>query len=53
MFGTFHMPQGALPQSYGIDDKNMPEGLFAQIAYPLMQEDRVEAGIGALAGPTI
>ena len=53
MFGTFHMPEGALPQSYGIDDKNMPEGLFAQIVYPVMQEDRAEPGAGALAEPTI
>ncbi len=31
MFGTYHMPQGALPESYGIGDANMPEGLVAQV----------------------
>jgi sterol desaturase/sphingolipid hydroxylase (fatty acid hydroxylase superfamily) len=53
MFGTYHMPEGALPQSYGIDDRNMPEGLFAQIVYPLTQgagpADIAQAG---LAEPT-
>jgi len=37
LFGTFHMPQGALPSDYGIDDENMPEGLMPQIVYPLTQ----------------
>jgi sterol desaturase/sphingolipid hydroxylase (fatty acid hydroxylase superfamily) len=53
MFGTFHMPQGALPQSYGIDDKAMPEGLLAQIVYPLIQADPVDASAGRLAEPAI
>ena len=38
MFGTFHMPQGALPQHYGIEDQNMPQGLMPQLVYPLLQE---------------
>lgn len=38
MFGTFHMPQGALPQAYGIDDDAMPEGLVPQLVYPLLQK---------------
>jgi hypothetical protein len=33
------MPVGARPQTYGIDDQNMPEGLFAQIVYPLTQDN--------------
>ena len=40
MFGTFHMPQGALPDNYGIDDKAMPEGLMPQLIYPLLQSER-------------
>jgi sterol desaturase/sphingolipid hydroxylase (fatty acid hydroxylase superfamily) len=40
MFGTFHMPQGALPGNYGIDDEAMPEGLMPQLVYPLLQAER-------------
>ena len=40
MFGTFHMPEGALPEGYGIDDQEMPEGLMPQLVYPLLQPDR-------------
>jgi sterol desaturase/sphingolipid hydroxylase (fatty acid hydroxylase superfamily) len=38
IFGTYHMPEGALPQSYGIDDTAMPEGLMPQLVYPLLQK---------------
>ncbi len=38
MFGTYHMPAGKLPQSYGIDDAAMPEGLVPQLVYPLLQK---------------
>ena len=40
MFGTFHMPKGALPGTYGIDDEKMAEGLMPQLVYPLLQADR-------------
>jgi sterol desaturase/sphingolipid hydroxylase (fatty acid hydroxylase superfamily) len=53
MFGTWHMPAGLRPQVYGIDDQNMPEGLFAQLVYPLTQDGgRVDAAPGAVAEPT-
>jgi sterol desaturase/sphingolipid hydroxylase (fatty acid hydroxylase superfamily) len=39
MFGSFHMPVGELPKDYGIDDKEMPEGLVPQLLYPLVQRD--------------
>jgi len=42
MFGTFHMPVGQLPRNYGIDDKQMPEGLMPQILYPILQRDPAE-----------
>jgi sterol desaturase/sphingolipid hydroxylase (fatty acid hydroxylase superfamily) len=41
MFGTYHMPQNALPSSYGIADKAMPEGLLPQLLYPILQGDPV------------
>jgi sterol desaturase/sphingolipid hydroxylase (fatty acid hydroxylase superfamily) len=37
MFGTWHMPEGVLPESYGINDDAMPEGLMPQLVYPLLQ----------------
>jgi len=37
MFGTYHMPAGELPKDYGIDDKEMPEGLMPQLVYPILQ----------------
>jgi sterol desaturase/sphingolipid hydroxylase (fatty acid hydroxylase superfamily) len=42
MFGTFHMPARELPRGYGIDDKEMPEGLMPQLLYPITQRDPVE-----------
>lgn len=39
MFGTAYMPQGQVPQSYGIDDAQMPEGLMPQLVYPLVQSE--------------
>jgi sterol desaturase/sphingolipid hydroxylase (fatty acid hydroxylase superfamily) len=38
MFGTFYMPDGVLPDGYGIDDQKMPAGLVPQLLYPLLQE---------------
>lgn len=37
MFGTWHLPERAVPQAYGIDDAAMPEGLMPQLVYPLLQ----------------
>jgi len=37
MFGTYHMPAGELPKDYGIDDKEMPQGLMPQLVYPILQ----------------
>jgi sterol desaturase/sphingolipid hydroxylase (fatty acid hydroxylase superfamily) len=34
MFGTFHMPEGRLPQTFGNDDHEFPEGYFKQLMYP-------------------
>ena len=37
LFGTFRMPTGVLPDNYGIDDKNFPEDIGRQLAYPFQQ----------------
>ena len=37
LFGTFRMPEGILPDNYGVDDKQFPEGIGRQLAYPFQQ----------------
>ena len=34
VFGTFYMPEGKLPQTFGIDDHHFPKSYFAQLVYP-------------------
>ena len=38
MFGTFHMPEGRLPEHFGVDDHDFPEGYFAQLVYPFKKK---------------
>lgn len=35
LFGTFYMPEGKLPDAYGIADKTFPPGFGAQFLYPV------------------
>ena len=37
LFGTFYMPQGTLPQNYGIDDAEFPENMGMQFLYPILR----------------
>jgi sterol desaturase/sphingolipid hydroxylase (fatty acid hydroxylase superfamily) len=37
MFGTFHMPEGELPQNFGIGDQEMPESFGMQQLYPILR----------------
>ena len=34
LFGTLHLPRGEHPQRFGIEGERIPEGFFAQFAYP-------------------
>jgi sterol desaturase/sphingolipid hydroxylase (fatty acid hydroxylase superfamily) len=34
MFGTFRMPEGRLPQAYGVDDTPVPASFGAQLVHP-------------------
>ena len=34
MFGTFYMPEGKVPDAYGIGEKEFPEGFGGQMLYP-------------------
>ena len=33
-FGTFYMPEGELPDRYGVDDPRFPESFAGQLGYP-------------------
>jgi sterol desaturase/sphingolipid hydroxylase (fatty acid hydroxylase superfamily) len=37
MFGTFYMPEGKLPEHYGIDGVDMPESFLKQLIWPFKQ----------------
>lgn len=37
MFGTFYMPEGKVPQEYGITGTDMPENFFKQLLWPFKQ----------------
>lgn len=34
LFGTFYMPEGRRPERFGLVNDDVPEGLFAQLAFP-------------------
>lgn len=34
IFGTYYMPEGSLPQEFGIKGHPVPDGFLAQMAYP-------------------
>jgi sterol desaturase/sphingolipid hydroxylase (fatty acid hydroxylase superfamily) len=37
LFGTWYMPENAMPDAYGIDDEKFPESFGAQLMYPFRQ----------------
>lgn len=37
LFGTFYMPEGQLPQEYGVDDPDFPKDFFGQMIVPFRQ----------------
>ncbi|HZV21687.1 MAG TPA: sterol desaturase family protein [Hyphomicrobiales bacterium] len=34
LFGTFYMPEGRLPQAFGVDEREFPQDYLRQLAYP-------------------
>jgi len=38
-FGTFYMREGKLPQVFGCDDPQFPEGYFRQLLYPFRSKE--------------
>jgi sterol desaturase/sphingolipid hydroxylase (fatty acid hydroxylase superfamily) len=41
VFGTFYMPEGKLPETFGTDDALFPEGYLRQLVYPFKPKDGV------------
>ncbi len=39
MFGTFYMPEGKLPQHYGVNGMDIPESFIGQIAFPFIEKN--------------
>jgi sterol desaturase/sphingolipid hydroxylase (fatty acid hydroxylase superfamily) len=37
MFGTYRMPEGELPDHYGVHDQGIPSEIVGQLAYPFRQ----------------
>ncbi len=38
LFGTFYMPVGKLPQAFGNDEADFPEGFWGQLLYPFREK---------------
>lgn len=38
MFGTFYMPEGRLPESYGVPGSDIPESFIGQMIWPFKQK---------------
>ena len=49
LFGTFYMPEGRLPEKFGVDDPNFPKSYFGQMLYPFLPQ-RPAAGTAAVPG---
>jgi sterol desaturase/sphingolipid hydroxylase (fatty acid hydroxylase superfamily) len=50
IFGTFYMPEGRLPQNFGVDDHHFPRGYFAQLIYPFQSKNQPENATSAEPG---
>jgi sterol desaturase/sphingolipid hydroxylase (fatty acid hydroxylase superfamily) len=38
LFGTFRMPEGVLPDNYGVDGEPLPEGIGGHLIYPFKSQ---------------
>ena len=38
MFGTFHLPKGEWPTSYGVIGKPLPDGIISQTLHPFRKD---------------
>ncbi len=51
LFGTFYMPEGRLPQIFGVDDKQFPEAYLSQLVYPLKPQSAARLATGPVNSP--
>ncbi len=52
LFGTFYMPEGRLPQEFGVDDHHFPKSYLGQLIYPFTQKEPTAASADA-ASPDV
>jgi sterol desaturase/sphingolipid hydroxylase (fatty acid hydroxylase superfamily) len=45
LFGTFYMPQGKLPENYGVSDPSFPASFGGQLVYPFQNGDANGAAV--------
>jgi len=38
VFGTFYMPEGRVPEHYGVPGANIPESFWGQMVYPFLKQ---------------
>jgi sterol desaturase/sphingolipid hydroxylase (fatty acid hydroxylase superfamily) len=50
LFGTFYMPEGRLPQTFGVDDRAFPEAYLRQLVYPFRPKAEAPAADGQVCG---
>jgi len=53
VFGTFYMPEGKLPEAYGVDDKDVPEDFADQMLYPFKRPRPAAATVETPPAPRV
>lgn len=38
IFGTFHMPEGRVPEQYGVENSTIPDGFIGQMIWPFKKD---------------
>lgn len=51
LFGTFYMPEGQLPQRYGVDDPQFPQGFLRQLIYPFVSPEKAQRAEAPISVP--
>ncbi len=46
VFGTWYMPEGKVPQHFGLNNETVPDGFYAQLLYPFRRK-KVDDGLKA------
>jgi sterol desaturase/sphingolipid hydroxylase (fatty acid hydroxylase superfamily) len=58
LFGTFYMPEGKLPENYGVSDPNFPPTFGGQLIYPFQSQPEIqpvkaEGGVPGATQPSL